>query len=271
MSLTGQTLRLRGLDFNVLVRGQGPDVLLVHGFPDSNAVWRHQIPPLVEAGFRVIAPDLRGFGDSSAPPGRADYKADKIVGDLIGILDALDVQSVRLVAHDWGAVIGWLMCMRHPERIERYVAMSVGHPTAYAHGGVVQKLKGYYILFFQVPGVAEQVVMFHDWWLWRRILRDDPELARWKADLSRPGRLTAAMSYYRANIGMILPRDLPKVTVPVMGIWGSGDIALAERQMIASRLYVTGPWRYERVDGGGHWLQLQAPERVTALLLDYLR
>jgi pimeloyl-ACP methyl ester carboxylesterase len=112
------------LIFNVLVEGQGPDVLLVHGFPDSNSVWRYQIPALVDAGFRVIAPDLRGFGESTAPPNRADYKIDRFVGDLIAILDAIDVATVRLVGHDWGAAVGWQTCMQHPERIDRYAALA---------------------------------------------------------------------------------------------------------------------------------------------------
>src|SRR6266496_1821505 len=102
MSIKGQTVHSRGLDFNVRVDGEGPNVLLAHGFPDSNSVWRHQIPALVEAGFRVIAPDLRGFGESTAPPNTADYKIDEFVGDLVVILDTLEVDKVRLVGHDWG-------------------------------------------------------------------------------------------------------------------------------------------------------------------------
>jgi pimeloyl-ACP methyl ester carboxylesterase len=272
MSIKGTTHRLRGLDFNVLVEGEGPDVLLVHGFPDSNSVWRHQIPALVQGGFRVIAPDLRGFGDSDMAPHTSGYKIDEFVADLIAILDALGVNdTVRLVGHDWGAAVGWQTCMQHPDRIDRYAALAVGHPTAYAHGGVVQKLKAYYILFFQIPWLSEKAVSSADWWLWRQMLRYDAELPTWKEDLSRPGRLTAAIDIYRANLGLILPKDWPKVTVPVLGIWGEGDVALAEGQMIKSQDYVTSSWRYERVPRGTHWLQLEAPDRVNALLLDYLR
>ena len=272
MSIKGTTHRLRGLDFNVLVEGEGPDVLLVHGFPDSNSVWRHQIPALVQGGFRVIAPDLRGFGDSGMAPHTSGYKIDEFVADLIAILDALGVNDkVRLVGHDWGAAVGWQTCMQHPDRIDRYAALAVGHPTAYAHGGIVQKLKAYYILFFQIPWLSEKAVSSADWWLWRQMLRYDAELPTWKKDLSRPGRLTAAIDIYRANLGLILPKDWPKVTVPVLGIWGEGDVALAEGQMIKSKEYVTSSWRYERVPGGTHWLQLEAPDKVNALLLDYLR
>jgi pimeloyl-ACP methyl ester carboxylesterase len=129
VSIKGRTLQIGGLDFNVLVDGAGPDVPLIHGFPDSNSVWRHQIPALVEAGYRVIAPDLRGFGATDAPPNEADYHIDLLVADLIGILDALEVDNVHLVGHDWGSAICWHTCLRHPDRIDRYAALSVGHPS----------------------------------------------------------------------------------------------------------------------------------------------
>jgi len=270
VSIKGRTLDVGGLEFNVLVEGEGADVLLVHGFPDSNSVWRNQIPALVEAGYRVIAPDLRGFGESPAPPSTADYKIDKFVADLIGILDAVGARTVRLVGHDWGAAVGWQICIQHPERIDRYAAIAVGHPSAYAHGGVVQRLKAYYILFFQIPGLSEKAVSAANWWLWRQMLRYDAEMPSWKRDLSRPGRLTAAINIYRANLNLILPKQWPKVTVPVMGVWGKHDVALAERQMIESWRYVTGPWRYEQVEGGTHWTQLERPKETNQLLLDFL-
>lgn len=271
-SIQGEIRRIRGLDFNVYSEGEGPVVLLIHGFPDSNAIWRHQIPTLVQEGYRVIAPDLRGFGETAMPPRTADYRIDEYVADLVAILDDMHIAGkVRVAGHDWGAAVGWQLCLQYPERVDRYAALAVGHPTAYAHGGLLQKLKAYYIIFFQFPGVSEKLVTAGDWWLWRRMLRYDPEMPTWKADLSRPGRLTAAINIYRANLGLILPRTWPKATVPVMGVWGEGDVALAERQMISSRAYVTGSFRYERVADGTHWLQIERPDQVNDLLVDYLR
>ena len=130
MSIKGRTIDIGDLSFNVLVDGEGPDVLLVHGFPDSNSVWRHQIPVLVDAGFRVIAPDLRGFGESTAPREKDDYKIDWFVEDLIGILDALEVTTVRLVGHDWGAAVGWQTCIQHADRIDRYAAPDIRQKSA---------------------------------------------------------------------------------------------------------------------------------------------
>ena len=263
--------RVNGLDLNVVIEGDGPPVLLVHGFPDDHQVWRKQIPALVAAGYKVIAPDMRGCGDSDAPVGTRHYKIDLLVADLVALLDLLGIGRVRLVAHDWGAAIAWAFALRHAERVDRYAALSVGHPTAYARGGIEQKLKGWYIVFLQLRGLAEWTLRFRGWRVFRAVTRYPDEASKWVAKLSRPGRLTAAINYYRANLGMIIPRPLPSVPVPVMGVWSSGDAFLAESQMVDSNQYVSGPFRYERVDGANHWLQLTAPDRINALLLDFLR
>jgi len=267
----GQPYRVNGVELNVVIDGEGPPVLLVHGFPDDHTVWRKQIPALVAAGYKVIAPDTRGCGDSDAPVGSGHYTIDLLVADLVALLDALHIDKVRLVAHDWGAGIAWTLAMRHPERVERYAALSVGHLSAYARGGLGQKLKGWYILFFQLRGLAEWILRLGDWWLFRAVTRYPDEAPHWIRNLSRRGRLTAAINYYRANIGMIVPRDLPSVPVPVMGVWSSGDAFLSESQMIDSNRYVVAPFRYERIEGANHWLQLAAPDKINALLLDFLR
>ncbi len=265
-----QTLQVNGIVMNVLIAGEGPAVLLVHGFPDTHEVWRQQIGPLVEAGYKVIAPDTRGCGASTMSPRVKDYRIDNLVADLLGLLDVLAIDQVRLVAHDWGALQAWHFALRHPERVERYVALSVGHPTAYGKGGLVQKLKGYYILLMQLPGLTEWLLRAGDWWLFRLISHFPQEFPFWKAQLGKPGRLTAGINYYRANPGMILAREWPSARVPVLGVWSSGDLFLAEGQMIGSERYVRGPWRYARIDNANHWLQLDAPEAFNALLLDYL-
>src|SRR5947199_8562136 len=107
MKFEGKKYRVNGIEMNVVIEGQGPDLLLLHGFPDSNAVWRHQIPALVAAGYRVIAPDLRGFGETDAPAGKERYAASLLAGDVVGILDAVAAKRLRLVEHDWGAALGW--------------------------------------------------------------------------------------------------------------------------------------------------------------------
>lgn len=272
MEFESTKYRINDIDMNVVVAGEGPDVLIVHGFPDSISVWRRQIPALVEAGYHVIAPDQRGFGESDAPADTSAYAIENYVADLVTLLDTLGIEKVRLVGHDWAAAVCWQFCMKHPERVDRYVAISVGHPTAYAHGSIRQKLKAYYIGFFQLVGISEWLVTRKNWWLWRQMLRYDPEFNHWKVELSRPGRLTSAINIYRANRQLLLPqKEWTDVTVPVMGVWGENDVALAEGQMIASEKFVDAPWRYEHIGRrAGHWLMLSAPDKFNELLLDYL-
>jgi len=265
-----RTVDVNGVHLSVIVEGEGPDVLLVHGFPDDSTVWRHQIPALVAAGYRVIVPDTRGCGDSSIPERTADYKIEKLVADLVVVLDALGIRKVRLVGHDWGAVQAWHLALWHPERVERYVAMSVGHPTAYASDGLMQKIKGYYVALIQLRGFIELVVRALGWLPMKWMARFPAEFPHVKARLSRPGRLTAGFNYYRANFGMTFPRELPRAVVPVVGIFSSGDIFLTEGQMRNSQRYCDGGWKFILVNGANHWLQLDAPQRVNALLLENL-
>ncbi len=271
MSLPGQTIKVNDVNLNVLVKGQGEPVLLLHGFPDSNYLWRGVIPRLVEAGYQVIAPDQRGFGESDAPKGKKNYGMERIAEDAIVVLDELKIEKANLVAHDWGAVIGWLLAGTYPERFKNYTAISVGHPMAYASAGFEQKKKGWYVLFFQLGGIAEKAFMAKDWALFRKTVNDHPEMDHWIEDLSRPGRLTAGMNWYRANLSKLLKADFPRVRIPVFGIWSTEDVALAEDQMIGSAAYVDAPWRYERMEGISHWVPVDAPEELSTLILDFIK
>lgn len=271
MDYSSVSIAIGDVTLNVVIAGEGPDVLLVHGFPDDHTVWRKTIPALVAAGYRVIAPDTRGCGESSIAAKVNDYRVETLVADLIGVLDQLGIAKVRLVAHDWGAAIAWQLVLAHPERVDRYAALAVGHPSAYAKAPIEQKIKGYYVLLLQLRGLIEWGLKLENWWLLRQMTRYPAETPRWIERLSRPGRLTAAINYYRANVGMVLPRPYPKASAKIMGIWSDGDLFLAESQMVATKAYVEGSFRYERIDGANHWAQLTAPDRVNAILLDFLK
>ena len=232
---TGSRHTVNGIEMHVVTAGSGPDVLILHGFPDSHKLWRHQIPAMVAAGFRVIAPDLRGFGLTEIPKGGvAAYRMDQLVADVVSLLNVLGIAKVRLVGHDWGAAIGWQTAILHPDRIDRYVAISVGHPTSFKRGGFEQKVRSWYMLMFQLRGFAEWLVSVNDFKLFGQLSGFPQEVPNWKADLGRPERLTAALSYYRANIALMLSSDIGDATVPVMGIWSTRDTALTEQQMVNS-------------------------------------
>jgi pimeloyl-ACP methyl ester carboxylesterase len=263
-------IRIGEVELSATIAGTGPPLLLLHGFPDAAEVWRYQVPVLAEAGYTVIAPDMRGFGRSDAPADRAAYRIDYILDDLLGLLRARDItQRVGLVGHDWGAAVGWLFCMRHADRVARFAALSVGHPAAYRSAGLRQKLKGWYILAFQLEGLAERMIAADRFRFLRRVQPTQEDGERWVADLTRPGRLTAALNWYRANFRPFLSARFPAVSVPVLGVFGTEDVALTEEQMMESAAYVRAEWRYVRMSGVGHWLQIERPDETNQLLLEW--
>ena len=271
MDRTGHSIVSGMVKINVVIEGEGPAVLLLHGFPDSARLWRNQIPALSAAGYRVIAPDLRGFGESDAPEGKGHYDLDTIVRDIEVVLNETRTDRCALVGHDWGAIAGWAFAIAHPERVERYAALSVGHPRAYRQAGLEQMLRAWYAVTFQVPGLTERLAPANDWSLLRRLARNHPETEYWIADMARPGRLTAGLNWYRANLRRMLAADFAAVSVPVLGIWSTGDLFLTERQMTGSAAWVEALWRYERIEGTSHWIPLDAPQRLNELLLDFLK
>jgi pimeloyl-ACP methyl ester carboxylesterase len=271
MSLKGQTIEVSGIRFNVVIQGNGPDVVLLHGFPDSGHLWRNQIPALVKEGYRAIVPDLRGCGDSDAPVGKANYTIDSLIKDVTGLMDHLGIKRAAVVGHDWGAILGWFLAIEHPERVDRYVALSVGHPTAYKKAGIEQKLRSWYAVAFQFPVIPGIMSRSFNWLLFRVLAQNHPEMGRWIEDKSRLGRLTAGINWYRANFTRMLFGSVGHAKVPVFGIWSTGDIYLTERQMKMSTLYVDAPWRYERIENSSHWIPLDASERLNTLLIEYLK
>ena len=269
-----------GVRLNVASAGDGPPVLLLHGFPDSWHLWRAQIAALAGGGFRVIAPDLRGHGASGRPEDIAAYRMPLLVDDIINVLAHFGVDRTAVVGHDWGAAIAWNFTHRHPEIVDRLTALSVGHPGANLAAGIRQRQLSWYMLWFLHVGVAEKVLPAQDWqafrkWAWNGAASgSDPDMDRQIADLSRPGALTAALNLYRANIRpenyfLTDAPPMPHVACPVLGVWSTGDLFLSEEQMVGSAAFVDGPWRYECLPGA-HWIPVQAPDQLSALLLDFL-
>jgi pimeloyl-ACP methyl ester carboxylesterase len=266
-------MRVNGLDLHVEDSGgDGEAVVLLHGWPDSGRLWRNQVPALVAAGYRVIVPDLRGFGRSSRPDDVAAYRLPESAADIVGILDDLAVRRCHLVGHDWGAALAWVVAAVHGDRLHSLTALSVPHPAA--PRTLKQREMAWYQLFFQFPRVAEEWLVHDDWSLLRQLLRDDGDIEHYICDLSRPGALTASLNWYRANLAPRPPSAdslrLPQITVPTMGIWSDGDHYLDGDRMVASEQFVDAPWRYEQISGAGHWIPLDAADRLTTLLLDWL-
>lgn len=267
-------MTVNGIEYALIDRGQGPAVLLLHGFPDTSSLWRHQIPALVAAGFRAIAPDLRGRGRTEVLPRVEDYALPAMVPDMVALLDALRIDRAHVVGHDFGAALSWLLASLQPQRVDHLVVISVGHPANRERPTLEQLKRSWYQLLFQFEGVAEALVQQDDWYLLREMLQGNGDVEEYIADLSRPGALTAALNWYRASLPvahLLAPAPkLPPVQAPTLGIWSSGDQYLLEDRMVRSGEYVTGSWRYERIEAASHWVPLDQPDRLNALLLEFL-
>jgi pimeloyl-ACP methyl ester carboxylesterase len=269
-------IEANGIGIEVEEQGAGGTlgtVLLIHGWPDTHALWDDQVAALVDAGYRTLAPDLRGFGASDKPEAVDQYAIPYLFGDMAAVLDQLGVARAHVVGHDWGAAIAWTLGVLAPDRVESLAALSVGHMSAFSRPTIRQRELSWYMLLFQCAGVAEHWLSADDWANFRA-WSHHPAADEVAARLAQPTDLTATLNVYRANVPPEAlfgpPLDLPPITAPVMGVWSAKDFALTEEQMTGSAAYVDGPWHYERIDGVDHWMTLEVPERVTALLLDFL-
>ncbi len=277
-------ITVNGVELEVDVQGEGTPVVLLHGFPDSSRLWRHQVKALVAAGFRTIVPDQRGYGASEKPDEVLAYSLPFLVADVIGILDELSIDRANIVGHDWGAAVAWGVALSAPERVRALVALSVGHPAAFGAAGPEQRERSSYMQLFVQEGIAEEMLT-RDNWAVLRAMSGHPDIDAVIDDLERDASLTSGLNWYRANMPpgstseeglnageQAAPTliEVGPVLAPTMGIWSTRDFALTERQMVESGAFVKGPWRYERVDDAGHWLQLDRPEEINRLLLDFL-
>ncbi|MEU6487520.1 alpha/beta hydrolase [Streptomyces sp. NPDC046887] len=269
-------VELSDVSLEVQDNGTGRDpVLLLHGFPDTHDLWRHQVKALDAAGHRVIAPDLRGFGDSGRPADPTAYHPLHSAGDLVQLLDRLDVGPVHLVGHDWGSAVAQALVAVEPDRVASLSLLSVGHGGALLSAGWEQRRRSWYIQLFQLAGIAEDFVSRDGFAVLREMLAGHPDADEAAARLREPEALTAALGIYRAGLPpevMFGPvPDGPRLRGPVLGVWSDGDPFLTERSMTGTEEFVDGDFRYERVEGVGHWLPLEAPERVNELLLAFFR
>ncbi len=262
-----------GVGIGYEVTGDGRPVVLLHGFPDSGKLWRQQVSRLADAGFKVIVPDMRGYGASDKPTGVDAYNILYLVADVGAVLDDAGIERAHVVGHDWGAAAAWALAAVAPERVDHLAALSVGHPSSFRAGGFEQNEKSWYMLLFQFEDVAEHWLSDDNWANFRAWGRH-PDADAVIADLEATGSLTPGLNWYRANVPpesyISAPLVLPPVQAPTMGVWSSGDFALTEGQMTRSAEHVSGPWRYERLEGPGHWMQLEAPDEVNRLLVDFL-
>ena len=212
-----------------------PLVVLLHGFPEFWYSWRHQLVALADAGYRVVAPDLRGYGRSDKPRGIDAYQIETLADDVAHLIEALGAQRASVVGHDWGGMVAWWHAMRHPAQVETLSILNCPHPAHQPRmlSDPAQVKKSRYMLFFQLPKLPEWRLRRDDLAALRRLLRNEPTTpgAFTDADIQRyvdafdPASTTAAMNYYRAYLrrGRALLRELRPIDIPTQVIWGTGD------------------------------------------------
>ena len=267
--MSGVRIDVGGLSFDVAVGGpaRAPAVLLLHGFPESSRMWDGVLPALHEAGLRTVAPDQRGYSPGARPTDVAAYGIGEIVGDALGLLDALDLPAAHVLGHDWGAVVGWHLAAKHPDRVRTFTAVSVPHPAAQSAAmrsdPEQQRLSGY-IQAFRVPEVAEATLLADDARRLRGMFRPLPaEVADvFVRPLQEPGALTAALSWYRA-MGRHDLAGLGSVGVPTTYVWGTEDAGIGRTAAEGCAAYMTGEFEFVQLPGVSHWVPEQEPETVA--------
>lgn len=278
-SLRHRSVMAAGVRLHVVEAGDvtAPLVLLLHGFPESWRSWQGQIRALAAAGFRVMAPDLRGFNESERPRRVRDYQLERIADDVAVLVRASGAPSVSVVGHDWGGLAAWELAMHHPGLLDRLVVINAPHPVTLVRGlrRPRQALKCWYMFFFQLPWWPERYLRTNELRVLRGALASslDPDTRdHFVEAMARTGALTAAINYYRAAFRQIVTRSLRpprRIDVPVMVIWGERDRHLMRDLATPPRSLVSDV-RIEWLPAASHWVHADASEQVNALLLEFL-
>jgi pimeloyl-ACP methyl ester carboxylesterase len=283
-SVTTRFIEANGLRFAIDEAGAGDCVALcLHGFPESRFSWRHQLPVLAGMGWRAVAPDMRGYGETTRPRDRAAYRMEHLVADVAALFDALGARRRLLVAHDWGALVAWQFAMQKVRKLDGLVIMNVPHPAVFRavlRRSPRQLARSWYVFFFQVPFLPEAMLRARGaravgrafvGMAVNKLAFPDAILAHYRNNALAPGALTAMINYYRANFGLLgRAAPAPVIETPTLLIWGEEDTALGLELTEGYEPYVTD-FTLRRLPGVSHWVQQEAPERVNDALYAWMQ
>jgi pimeloyl-ACP methyl ester carboxylesterase len=273
-----------GVDLHVVTAGIGPPVILLHGFPENSRSWRRQMPELVSAGFSAWAPDLRGYNRSGRPLEQAAYRLDHLVADVAHLVNATGHPRAHIVGHDWGGIIAWSFAQRYPELVDKLVILNAPHMKIYLQKvkHPRQMLKSWYMLFFLLPRLPELALAANNFRAIRRMFRQGPlnkeafsnqDIEEYVRALSRPGALTAALNYYRANLTMadaVRFAHPEPVNAQTLVIWGERDPALGT-ELLDGLHKIVPRIQIHRIPYSSHWVQNEAPKEVNRVLISFLQ
>lgn len=273
-----------GIRLHTLQAGdpEAPLVILLHGFPECAASWHHQIPALVNAGYRVIAPDQRGYNLSEKPGLVQDYRIQHLVADVAGILDAEKVESAIIVGHDWGAAVAWAFAGYHPNRTRKLVVMNVPHPAAFQkhiRSSVAQLRRSWYMFFFQIPYLPEWGLTRNNAATMTKMMRSsslpdtfsEEDLATYRQAWLQPNAMRSMIHWYRALLrsGGRGSGATRRISVPTLILWGKQDIALGF-EMAEDSLNWCDDGRLIAYENATHWVQNDLPHEVNQALIAFL-
>lgn len=276
-----------GLAFETLTCGEGDRLALcLHGFPAPAESWREQMPALAAKGYRVWAPNGRGYGRSSRPRGIAAYSLEHLMADVAGLIDASGANEVTLLGHDWGGIVAWFFAMRRVRPIRQMVILNAPHPACFLRSlrHLEQMARSWYVLFFQIPWLPEWLGSRARAWLIGRMVQGTsrrPEafprrlLQTTRDNAAQRGALRAMIHWYRALLrggGMRrqVRQGFPAIETPTLVLWGEDDVALSLHTLEGTEQFVRN-LTVQRLPGVSHWVLEDAPERCRAILDEFLR
>jgi len=261
--------------------GDGPLIVLLHGFPEFWYGWRQQIKPLAAAGFRVVAPDMRGYNLSSKPDGAAAYGTDQLTADIRDLIHERGAESALLVGHDWGGSVAWATAMQHPEVVDRLAILNAAHPRKLSQGlhHPGQLRRSWYFFFFDLPDLPESVARADHWRFLRHFLRDarpgsftQEDMERYIDAWSQPGAASGMINYYRNSVRQSPKRaeaEIRPIQARTLVIWGERDLYLDPELAEPDHDDVPNLDHVERLPDASHWVHHDEPERVTQLLTGF--
>jgi epoxide hydrolase 4 len=275
-----------GINFEIATMGSGERLALcLHGFPEHAYSWRNQMPLLARLGYRVWAPNLRGYGATDSPSEVSAYQPRTLVEDIASLIRAANAKETLVVAHDLGAVLAWLLAMDQPQIINRLIILNLPHPACFAREvrKPTQLAKSWYTLFFQLPWLPEKILGRCHGRGAAELIRNtsckpalftDEILEIYRFNAARPGGLRAMLNWYRGffrsgGLKHFFGRHIPVIRIPTLFLWGDSDVALSLRTTRGTEKYVSD-LTFRVLPGVSHWIQQEAPEEVNAMLEAWL-